>query len=221
MKSGKNIYLIVFIFLMIFSLPSCKPEEEISEAVKEDIEFAKKISAIEPVERVNYIYLDSLGDMISQTNTNLIVRGKTLSRGESAKYGKSGTIHTPYELEILEVYHGTVNKSGDIINFDALYGIFEDTEYRADKHPVFNIEKEYLLFLRVDEIYGELQYCLCFDPASSLILNPKDGTFEDHGIYSDYVFSKYDHDTEKLLTELKEFIADNDYNTKIDKYPEE
>jgi len=50
-----------------------------------------------------------------------------------------------------------------IITINAPYGIVDNPETgrfekRKDLHSIFNVGYEYILFLRVDEIFGELHY---------------------------------------------------------------
>jgi len=211
---------------------------EISEDIlKEDMEFVKKIKNIPSADRVSRAFANNLDEMISECRTNLIIRCQVIDREESKvtscglqffvnddliseneKYYREavGRIATPYKLQINEVYHGNINKENDIITLYALYGIvdgFENTfTNRIDPHyPIFNVGAEYILFLRVEEQYGKIVYFLSL---GCLKLDTKNGTFECED-FTESMNSRYDNNTDKFVSELKELIKTNNYRTEV------
>ena len=232
----KNKIVIIFIICILIPI-SASCQKKINDIILEDIEFAKKIEAISITSDADYIYLDSLEEMIKQTHPNLIIRGKVTARKESAvisplsyytnadlksenadnvKYARA-YISTPYEIQIDEVYYGNVNEVNDVITINAPYGILDGYEERKADHPIFNIGNEYILFLRVDEIFGLLDYYLAFTPASCLKLNTEKGTFE-YGKYAcEAIYSQYKNDMKELINDLQNLTRYNDYSTKIEK----
>ena len=187
--------------------------------------------------------------VISRSQSDVIARGglKSLYTSEDLKYlnlniseaagnddNKSAlrleiaqsayySIVTPYEIEILEVYHGkNIHEVGEKIVINARYGIVDNVEYKQENHPTYKVGDEYILFLRVDEVYGELDYNLAFTPASLLTINSKEGTFE-YGSYCEKIFSNYGNNTELLIGDLKNLIEQdnrgkNVFNNEIEKF---
>ena len=203
--------------------------------LKEDMEFIKKIENIPSAGYAEWEHFESLDEFIGQ-RTNLIIRGQVISRGESAitafgmplyptedlrsenyEYARNARrrIATPYKIHINEVYHGDINKEGDIITLYALYGILEGFENRIfSEEPIYNVGAEYIMFLRVEEEYGNIVY---ISSMSLLKLDQSGKTFESEGLFGN-IYSKYENNTDKFVADLKQLIKANNYSTKIDVY---
>jgi len=232
MKTKKIIVFLLIIFIFQI-LSSCS----INNSHNNELEFIKQIENLPATMRSSYIQVFNMHELIETTKPNFIIKGKIISRGESDvidpffnKYTKEdlysddletartayGLIGTPYEIEITDIYHGNINKIGDIIPFNAPYGIIDDFGKRKEDHPILEVGEEYILFLRGDSLWGVLTYYLSFKLAGALKLDNENGIFS---LYNDsymFIFSKYECNTEKLLDDLKELIKNNNYTTEIE-----
>jgi hypothetical protein len=206
---------------------------EISDDVlKEDAEFVKKIENISSGSHGRTAYLKDLGEFI-HPGINLIVRCQIIAREESTvtafgipfysnddlrstteQYLRNAIsrIATPYQIQINEVYHGKINKEGDVITIYALYGIVDGFENKMfSESPIYNVGAEYILFLRVEEEYEHIVY---IQELSCLKLDTKNGTFESLGFFGN-IYDKYGNNTDNFITDLKELIKSNNYSTEM------
>ena len=245
MKIKKTICLFIALILIGFSFISCKSTEEIikdteinnkteisDEILREDMEFVKKIKNILSAGHGRWEYYKDLDEFIN-TGINFIIRGQVIAREESAitmfgiplypnddlrsenyEYARNARsrIATPYKIQINEVYHGDINKKDDIITIYALYGIVDGFKNRIfDDAPIYNVGAEYILFLDVEEQYENIVY---IPPMNLLKLDTTNGVFESEGLFGN-IYSKYENDTNKFVTDLKELIKNNNYNTEV------
>jgi len=202
-----------------------------ADILKEDMEFVKKIENISLVSNGSY-YVENLDHLI-KGGRNLIIRGQVIAREESAitafgiplypnddlrsenfEYARSARnrITTPYKIQINEVYHGDINKEGDIITLYALYGIVDGVENKLiSEEPVYNVGAEYIMFLRVEDNWENLVY---ISSMSLLKLDTTNGTFESLGVFGN-IYSKYENNTNKFLADLKDLIKNNNYSTEV------
>ena len=222
--------LIAFTLAMTLFLPlvSCgKADDFYSEIVA--IENSTKI--------VDYIYLESVDELIGRCKPNLIIRGKVESRADSTVVDYSGKyaadyldsdaseqakiacaaeyLVTPYTIEVDEKFLGE-DIEGLTLNMP--YGIYGKYQRRETKYPVLEVGKEYVFFLRGDIMYGEKAYFLAFPPASAIeVKNGKLVTDEesiDGVIFGG--FSTY----KELAGRLKKYIEENNPDTSMDKFGE-
>ena len=204
-------------------------------------EFEAAVMAASPTEKIGYVKVESLSELMDTTKPNLIVRCKVASRGESYLKGANESLNsllnqsaaaltdtelkrvqsavanslsTPYTLELEEIYLGAENLDDTTeLVFTVPYGAINGYARAADKHPILKVGAEYLMFLRVDYIGGEKEYYLAFRPASALEL--RNDSF-DGGDYADLIFAEFNGSTEALISELEELIANNDYDISIE-----
>jgi len=200
MKS--KIFIILLIVLIITSCGSGDKAED---------EFINKVKSQVTTDSL-YILVADLHDMISTTKPNLIIRCKVTERFDTIK--KWSSLSTPYEFEIAEVYLGDINKAGDKIIFNASYGVSGEMEGRKSYHPILRVGEEYIIFLRVDSINGELTYYLAYTPASVLIV--KGDKFTNPNPEWDYVFEPFDNRVSKLIKTLTKLIEQHDYDISME-----
>ena len=204
-------------------------------------EFEAAVMAASPTEKIGYVKVESLSELMDTAKPNLVVRCKVASRGESYLKGKDEELNalldkpaseltdseadrlksaaadclsTPYTLELEKIYLGAENldDTSELV-FTVPYGAINGYARAADKYPILKVGAEYLMFLRVDYIGGEKEYYLAFRPASALEL--RNDSF-DGGDYADLIFAEFNGSTEALISELEELIANNDYDISIE-----
>ena len=222
--------LIAFTLAMTLFLPlvSCgKTDDFYSEIIA--IENSTKI--------VDYIYLESVGELIGKCKPNLIIRGKVASRADSTVVDYSGKyaadfldsdaseqaktacadeyLVTPYTIEVSENFLGEDVES---LTLNMPYGIHGNYQRRERKYPVLEVGKEYVFFLRGDIMYGEKAYFLAFPPASAIgVKNGKlvtDADKIDGVIFGG--FSTY----KELARRLEKYIEENNPDTSMDRFGE-
>jgi len=196
---------IVIILCIVLLFTSC------GSAHKAEDEFINKVKSQVTTDSL-YILVADLHDMISTKKPNLIIRCRVNERFETVK--KSNSLLTPYEFEISEVYLGNINKAGDKIIFNAPYGVLGEMEGRKSYHPILKVGTEYIMFLRVDSINGELTYYVAYPPASILIV--KGNKFTNPNPEWDYVFEPFDNKVSKLIRTLTELIERHDYDISME-----
>lgn len=204
-------------------------------------EFEAAVMAASPTEKISFVKIESLSELMDTAKPNLVVRCKVVSRGESYLKGKDESLNsllnqsstaltdaelkrvqsvvenslsTPYTLELEKIYLGAENldDTSELV-FTVPYGAINGYARAADKYPILKVGSEYLLFLRADYIGGEKEYHLAFRPASALEL--RNDSF-DGGDYADLIFAEFNGSTEALISELEELIANNDYDISIE-----
>ena len=222
--------LIAFTLAMTLFLPlvSCgKTDDFYSEIIA--IENSTKI--------VDYIYLESVGELIGKCKPNLIIRGKVASRADSTVVDHSGKyaadfldsdasaqaktacaaeyLVTPYTIEVSENFLGEDVES---LTLNMPYGIHGNYQRRERKYPVLEVGKEYVFFLRGDIMYGEKAYFLAFPPASAIEV--KNGKLVTGADSIDGVifggFSTY----KELEGRLEKYIGENNPDTSMDRFGE-
>ena len=196
---------IVIILLIVLIITSCGSGDDAEN------EFINKVKSQVTTDSL-YILVEDLHDMISTTKPNLIVRCKVTERFDTVK--KWNALSTPYEFEISEVFLGDINKAGDKIIFNAPYGVLGEMEGRKSYHPILKVGEEYIMFLRVDSIRGELTYYVAYTPASILIV--KGNKFTNPNPEWDYVFEPFDNKVSKLIKTLTELIEQYDYDISME-----
>ena len=229
----KTIYLFVAPLLIICFFISCNSNAGINDDIlKEDMAFVQKIENILSIGYGKWDYLKNLEEFL-YTEINLIIRGEVIAREESAitafgiplypnedlrsenyEYARSARnrITTPYKIKINEVYHGDINKEGDIITLYALYGIVDGFESKfIAEEPIYNVGAEYIMFLRVENNYENIVY---ISSMSLLKLDTTNGTFESLGVFGN-IYSKYENNTDKFVADLKDLIKNNNYSTEV------
>ena len=223
----KKLIFYTIIFTLIFTIISCStPNNE-----EDEYKYVKQIAALEDSMRGVTVGFDTLHEMISHTQPNLIVRCKILSRDEVTIKHPSDFyttddltsddpevmkylpmyITTPYDMEILDVYMGETNQKGDVIKFYAPYGIIGELSNRRDHHPIFKVGEEYIILMRADMFNDVPHYYLSYTPSDVLLLNPSDGTYQltNEGFID--LYAEYENNTEKLIDGLKDLIETHHY----------
>lgn len=186
----------------------------------------------------------SLKDLMSTAKPNFIFIGEVTSRGDSRiidhseKYSDASLdqmstdekqrcaaafLSTPYTIQIDELILSGDDYNNDSaeITLEAPYGILDDgvgnrLTRRDGEHPVLEVGKKYLFFMRRDFVYGDEVFYLAFPPVSALEIQD-DGKFS--GEYEelvDTVFGEFDGDIAKLLERLDTLISTNDYDLSSD-----
>lgn len=138
-------------------------------------------------------------------------------------------LSTPYTIHIDKLilsgddYQASANIKDDAsaITLEAPYGILDDgtgnqLTRRDGEHPVLEVGKKYLFFMRRDFVYGDEVFYLAFPPVSALEIQD-DGKFS--GEYKelvDTVFGEFDGDIAKLLERLDSLISTGDYDLSSD-----
>lgn len=201
-------------------------------------DFYSEIIAIENSTKiVDYIYLESVDELIGKCKPNLIIRGKVASRADSTVVDYSGKyaadfldsdaseqaktacaaeyLVTPYTIEVSENFLGEDVES---LTLNMPYGIHGNYQRRERKYPVLEVGKEYVFFLRGDIMYGEKAYFLAFPPASAIEV--KSGKLVTGADSIDGVifggFSTY----KELAGRLEKYIEENNPDTSMDKFGE-
>lgn len=204
-------------------------------------EFEAAVMAASPTEKISFVKVESLSELMDTAKPNLVVRCEVKSRGESFLKGQDESLNsllyqpstelsdsdakrlkvavndylsTPYTLELEQIYLGAENldDTSELV-FTVPYGAINGYARAADKYPILKVGAEYLMFLRVDYIGGDKEYYLAFRPASALEL--RNDSF-DGGDYADLIFAEFNGSTEALISELEELIANNDYDISIE-----
>lgn len=186
----------------------------------------------------------SLEDLMSTAKPNFIFIGEVTSRGDSRiidhseKYSDASLdqmstdekqrcalafLSTPYMIQIDELILSGDDYNNDSaeITLEAPYGILDDRAgnrltRRDGEHPVLEVGKKYLFFMRRDFVYGDEVFYLAFPPVSALEIGD-DGKFS--GEYEelvDTVFGEFDGDIAKLLERLDTLISTGDYDLSSD-----
>lgn len=197
-------------------------------------DFYSKITVLDNTSSANYVQINDMDELIEKAKPNLIVRGKVASRKESTivdysgkysadflssdasddekQYCAAAFLSTPYEIEVSEIFLGDEVES---LTINMPYGIL-DSYYRRDGgYPVLREGAEYLLFLRVDLMYGQRVYYLAFALASALELDG-DKIIAGDGIAGS-IFGGYDS-YESLTAELQAYIGENDIDISMDEF---
>ena len=236
MKHISDIAIVLCLAFTAMLFGSCS---ETDEYIPDEFEAA--VMAASPTEKISFVKIESLSELMDTAKPNLVVRCKVVSRGESYLKGKDESLNsllnqsstaltdaelkrvqsavenslsTPYTLELEKIYLGAENldDTSELV-FTVPYGAINGYARAADKHPILKVGAEYLMFLRVDFIGGEKEYYLAFRPASALEL--RNDSF-DGGDYADLIFAEFNGSTEALISELEELIANNDYDISIE-----
>ena len=193
-------------------------------------DFDKRISELAKTSSSKYISIENMDELIEKAKPNLIVRGKVVSHGESTIVDYSGEytdaflasdateeekqqcaaafLSTPYEIDVSETFLGDEVESFTI---NMPYGIYDEYWRRDGDYPVLKVGTEYLLFMRVDVMFGQKVYYLAFAPASAVEVD-RDDLITD-GERAGLIFGdSYD----ELTAELQAYIAENSPDTSMD-----
>lgn len=229
--------LIAFTLAMTLFLPlvSCgKTDDFYSEIIA--IENSTKI--------VDYIYLESVGELIGKCKPNLIIRGKVASRADSTVVDYSGKyaadyldsdaseqakiacaaeyLVTPYTIEVSENFLGEDVGS---LTLNMPYGIYGKYQRRETKYPVLEVGKEYVFFLREDRIGRRMSddlvaiwkaYFLAFPPASAVEVKRGRLVLAENSV-EELIFGGFGS-YKKLAGYLGEYIRENNPDTSADSY---
>ncbi len=204
-----------------------------------DDTFNKQIAALPYTTSSLYVNISSMEELMAIAKPNLIVKCEITSREDPTIVDVSGKhtvsdiqsaselsddektiiagsyLSTPYECSVQEVFLGDALAAGDAFTINAPYGIFEGYERRDGKFPILKVDSDYLMFLRVDQMYGQNVYTLAFPPASALELTDESFSGE-YGDFVDTVFGEYEGSLSALTEALETLIAENDYDLAMD-----
>lgn len=224
----------VFILVLTVILVSCTENDR----------FDDEIHSLVYSSMSRSVPMYSLEDLMSTAKPNFIFIGEVTSRGDSQiidhseKYSDASLdqmstdekqrcaaafLSTPYTIQIDELILSGDDYNNDSaeITLEAPYGILDDgagnrLTRRDGEHPVLEVGKKYLFFMRRDFVYGDEVFYLAFPPVSALEIQD-DGKFS--GEYEelvDTVFGEFDGDIAKLLERLDTLISTNDYDLSSD-----
>jgi len=157
---------------------------------------------------------DSMHSLIDGAKPNLIFYGTVTERGECFyENGNDGAILTPYSIAVNEVYLGEINKAGDTMRLDARYGKIGDDSYRTTPHPIFEVGKSYVFFVRYDIINGSLIPYLASGVYGAIEANhdPDTLVFPVEGSFLD----AYNGSAVAMVKEIMELVEANEYDTSI------
>lgn len=204
-------------------LSSCsKSEEEI---------FIEQMESLTPTNAPMYVQVEDMNDMISTTKANCIIQCTVDSRGttllydpftgytkedllstdtsEKEKAVMANYISTPYQLTVSDVYLGDTLETGDSFMFYAPYGEIGEYHCKVSGHPILQVGKEYLLFLRVDKINGEFVYYLSYPPESAIEIG-------NTAVTGSRNIGNTNVSDNAILDELMQNIEQHEYDTSYD-----
>lgn len=200
----------------------------------EEEAFASAIEALDSgvsFMKVDYAKFYELEDLLSVAQSNLVIRCKITGRDESTVVDPFGRykvddlgqlkyaqmyIVTPYTLEVQEVYYGDLHQADDTLTYNAPYGIIGEHTYRGGMHPVLRVGKEYIMFLTVSEIAGNMVYCCSFNPEFIVEVTGKNSYKTISAV--DWIFGKYEGNIDKLVDALNVVVEAGGYTPVIEKY---
>ena len=138
-------------------------------------------------------------------------------------------LSTPYTIHIDELIlsgddcqaSANVKDDASAITLEAPYGILDDgvgnrLTRRDGEHPVLEVGKKYLFFMRRDFVYGDEVFYLAFPPVSALEIQDNGKFSGEYKELVDTVFGEFDGDAAKLLERLYTLISTNDYDLSSD-----
>lgn len=228
--------------IILSSLCSCGSRTE--EAYTED-EYIKMIESLDETGAPMYVTLNNIEEIITKTKSNLIVKCKVVSRDEpmvfdpfgsfttdtllsesspeNEKFAAANYISTPYQIEISDVYLSpdSIETSliGSSIPFYAPYGVIGQYSNRLAGHHILRVGAEYIMFLRVDNIGGNMVYYLAHPIYSLVEIDPQNGKSisQNNVSYSSYeqIYGEYSDELE-LTEAIESLVADGGYDTSID-----
>lgn len=231
-----------WIFILVFAvvLVSCADDDRFNDEIRSlgysSISRSVPMYSVEDLmstAKPNFIFIGevrSRGDsqIIDHSGTYSDVSLDQMSTDEKQRCALA-FLSTPYTIHIDELilsgddYQASANIKDDAsaITLEAPYGILDDgtgnqLTRRDGEHPVLEVGKKYLFFMRKDIVYGDEVFYLAFPPMSALEIGD-DGKFS--GEYEelvDTVFGEFDGDTAKLLERLDTLISTNDYDLSSD-----
>ena len=226
-------FFCLFILVLTVVIVSCADDDR----------FDDEIRSLGYSSMSRYVPMYSLEDLMSTAKPNFIFIGEVTSRGDSRiidhseKYSDASLdqmstdekqrcalafLSTPYTIHIDElILSGDDCQASANIKVEAPYGILDDgtgnqLTRRDGEHPVLEVGKKYLFFMRRDFVYGDEVFYLAFPPVSALEIG-NDGKFS--GEYEelvDTVFGEFDGDAAKLLERLDTLISTGDYDLSSD-----
>lgn len=184
--------------------------------------FLAQIETAESGEEVLYASFSSIDEMVETTHANRIIRCTVTERGDCTVFDPMGVLSeaerdskkaaqflaTPYTLTVSDSYLGNLTK-GETVTFYAQYGILGGTSYRQSRYPILETGAEYIMFLRAEEIGGEIVYYLTYTPDSVVRVSGTE-TIPDTSL-----FSAYAGDIPALESEIRSLVAENNYSTEI------
>ena len=212
---------ILYLVICICLLSSC----DTAEATEED--FVRQMRSLSPTQSPLYVQVEDMNDMIATTKTNCIIQCTLDSRDTSVVFDPftgyktedlfaqdnteeekrvvSNYISTPYQITVQDVYLGDYFEKGDVFTFYAPYGEIGEYHCKVSGHPILQVGKTYLLFLRADKINGEFVYYLSYPPEGALEMRNDD--MREDGVHA------YDA---TVIEELKQNVERYSYDTSYD-----
>ncbi len=223
MKHNRLLFLLLQLLLLVLTvsiaLAACTsaPDDDAEAA------FIAAVEAIPPEDGALYVHFPSMDEMIAGTHTNRIFRCTVTERGDCTVYDPFGKyaaddletsaaavscIATPYTLSVKEQYLGDVGTEN--LTFYAQYGIISAHAYRKALYPVLEVGKEYIFFLRVDEINGTEFPYLALTPDSVVELDGDKIQVKEGSHFAEYT------SVTELTSALTSLIAEKNYSTAVD-----
>ena len=205
----KKTAVLLCVLCALAATVSCEKADKSMSNVAE-MDYVNAVEAIIPTEKGFPVMCESLEEMISTSKCNLIIRGKIADRGECETDGTHVT--TPYTVVVNECFLGDFEVGG-IFVIDAPYGIAENVKFRAEPHPILRTGEEYIMFLRRDEIDGEMYYYLANRISGALRIDDDGLTNDTEGnCFSD----SYGGDLDAFIGELKFVVESGSFDTSYD-----